>query len=159
MLITFITICNSEKLHRQAIPGGILVRRSAEVYPVAEQWMVIVVMRAPKPPPLGDWKDHAHRLLHDVTVQRSLPAVELRDLQLRLDRWQFTTPRLVELTILPAKESTSTTVTRPGRERRGLLDIIGKASNFLFGTATQEEVTAIQEGLSASIQQIRTIYH
>ena len=59
-----------------------------------------------------------------------------------------------ELTMLPA-----TLVNDVKKNKRGLIDGIGKLSHFLFGLATEEEVTAIREGLEAARRQVGTIYH
>ena len=100
--------------------------KTAEVYPVEEKWTVVVVMDTPPPPPISQLKSLAHTLLKDITVQKTLSTMQKAHLSSRLRQWRSVPSHFTELTMLPA------TLVYVKKNKRGLIDGIGKLSNFLF---------------------------
>ena len=146
-------------LTRTAVPSGVLLRKTADIYPADEKWTVAVVINAPTPPPLKRWKDEAYRLFYSGPIRNFIPNGEWNTLFKMVDNGNFEPLRLTHATILNATHSTGDSQGPASRVRRGLFDFIGDVSNALFGTATEEEVVALQDGIRAIAEQESAVYH
>ena len=137
------------------------MRKTADVYPVDEQRTVAVIVDAPSPPPLRRWKDEAYQLFYSKAIREFTPPGEWNQLFKLVDSWSFSPPHLTRLTILPTNHSSVTHRSQgpATRVKRGLLDIVGQISETLFGTATEEEVVALQSGLTEVARQEVTVFH
>ena len=137
------------------------MRKTADVYPVDEQWTVAVIVDAPSPPPLRRWKDEAYQLFYSKAIREFTPPGEWNQLFKLVDSWSFSPPRLARLTILPTNLSSVTHRSQgpATRVKRGLFNIVGQISETLFGTATEEEVVALQSGLTEVARQEVTVFH
>ena len=128
-------------LTRTAVPSGVLLRKTADIYPADEKWTVAVVINAPTPPPLRRWKDEAYSLFYSESIRKFTSRGEWSTLFKTVDNWNFAPLRLTHA-ILNTTCPTSDSQGPAARVKHGLFDFIGDVSNVLFGTATEEEVVA-----------------
>ena len=128
-------------LTRTAVPSGVLLRKTADIYPADEKWTVAVVINAPTPPLLRRWKDEAYGLFYSESIRKFTPRGEWSTLFKMVDNWNFAPLRLTHATILNATRPRSDSQGPAARVKRGLFTLIGDVSNVLFGTATEEEVS------------------
>ena len=143
----------------RTVPSGVLLRKTADIYPADEKWAVAIVINAPTPPPLKRWKDEAYHLFYSGPIRNFIPNGEWNTLFKMVDHWNFEPLRLTHATILNATRSTGDSQGPASRVRCGLFDFIGDVSNALFATATEEEVVALQDGIRAIAEQESAVYH
>ena len=146
-------------LTRTAVPSGVLIRKTADIYSADERWTVAVIVEAPTPPPLGRWKAEAYRLLYSPAIRPFISRDEGSALFKLIGSWNFQPLRLTYTSILNNTRAAGDSQGPAPRVKRDLFNVIGEVSHELFGTATEEEVVALQDGLRAVAGQESAVYH
>jgi uncharacterized protein YaaW (UPF0174 family) len=128
------------------IPEGVLVKKGLDVRGNALQWTVIIVIDDPRPA-------LAAEIEMEITALRSLlaslPPVLVH--HVHNSYWNSELDRAsTRLNLLYHLHQ---------RHKRGLFDFIGRISQDLFGTATQEEVSEIKEKVEENRDAVNGVVH
>lgn len=119
------------------LPDGLKIQVYSDVYMVQGEWTVLITIDEPRPPP--DFLRLVRQMKDAISSLRGAPAEYMKpyeaNWQARLDgiirecetprRWWRRQPSL--------------------RKRRGLINVVGSAMNYLFGVATGEQVEDLHE--------------
>lgn len=151
-LLTLVGLVISEeddRLVRTPLSSGILMKNKGPVEVVDEIWTIVVVTHQPLSPPADRLKREALRLLQKYGD--AFEPSELSSLKRRVAAWRVHAPALRTTMITSDGNAT--------RKRRGLINVAGEALNFLFGVATEEEVTVLQEAVKTARENDQILYH
>ena len=132
------------------IPDGLIVTKNENVRTVATEYEVLIVIQPPVwPPELTKAIARVRRRANDMTGPAMLTREDTSMWLKRLDRLKPT---------LDASDS-STNFRIVTRQKRGLINFVGKISKTLFGTATSEDVERIGRILQQSSKEQSKIVH
>ena len=133
---------------------GVWVERHGEVRTVSGLWRVLITLQPPRRPDTQAW---AGPLRASLRRAQAHTTVEDREI------WEYRLANLDARRDLPVDDPQApATVAAPtghgGRVKRGLLNFVGELSRVLFGTATSDEVHALQESIKR-LQDGMTVLH
>ena len=133
---------------------GVWVERHGEVRTVSGLWRVLITLQPPRRPDTQAW---AGPLRASLRRAQAHTTVEDREI------WEYRLANLDARRDLPVDvPQAPATVAAPtghgGRVKRGLLNFVGELSRVLFGTATSDEVHALQESIKR-LQDGMTVLH
>ena len=128
----------AEDLLPQAMKDGVLVLGGEELKTVRAHWVILVTLQAP---------------IYPEGLRAVLNALQYTQRQLKMQGtiqwgWAYRIERMTQVLNTEYQTGTSGATeddTQPRREKRGLVDGVGKVLNYLFGTATEEEIQAYSE--------------
>ena len=157
---------------------GILVEHVDNVKTIIGYWDVLVVLHEPIRPDITDWRNTLFEIIDNNTTDSiSLDEKMLWEAKINRLHWsrqlQLSNNELLEEPELlppttPAPRPTQRRQNRwkqnrwnhtRRRQRRGLINIVGKLSQALFGTATDSEVQDIKRVLKEMSATDDSLYH
>ena len=128
----------AEDLLPQEMKDGILVLGGEELKTVRAHWVIMVTLQAP---------------VYPEGLRAVLNALQYTQRQLKMQGtiqwgWAYRIERMTQVLSTEYMTGTGGVTSeneQPRREKRGLVDGVGKILNYLFGTATEEEIQAYSE--------------
>ena len=137
---------------------GVLVEEMGEVRTVAGQWTILIVIHPLARPETERWIQTL-----EAGISKAGAHLTASDRELWLHRMAALQPaREVPMDDVPenAHHDPMASPTDHGRRvRRGLFDFVGKLSQTLFGTATQEDLLVLQEAVKQTQAGMAVLHH
>ena len=117
-------------------------------------WRVLITLQPPRRPDTQAWAGPLRASLrraqaHTTVEDREIWEYRLANLDARRD---------LPVDVPPAPATVAAPTGHGGRVKRGLLNFVGELSRVLFGTATSDEVHALQESIKR-LQDGMTVLH
>ena len=130
---------------------GVWVERHGEVRTVSGLWRVLITLQPPRRPAwAGPLRASLRRAqVHTTVEDREIWEYRLANLDARRD---------LPVDVPQAPATVAAPTGHGGRVKRGLLNFVGELSRVLFGTATSDEVHALQESIKR-LQDGMTVLH
>ena len=126
---------------------GVLVNSQGEARTVSAVWQLVVLATPPARPPVDAWIASIHDCVDKLTASRWFDNV---------NHWDR------KLEIIQARVNQEPEVTQSvslSRRKRGLLNIVGSAASWLFGTVSQEQLDSVRDTLATNSLRSKALQH
>ena len=133
---------------------GVLIETVGTIRTINGLWTVVVTLHPPNKPDIGDWKNLIWTVLEDHSDVIAEEDGQIWVAQLNALS-KIDTDGLLDPIGLPDGH----VMTYQHRVKRGLLNIVGTLSKSLFGTATAEDVRALQHAVAEAQENTQNLYH
>ena len=140
----------------EPLKDGLLVRGGTPLRAQAATWKVVVILQTNLDSTILCQEIHLVKKAILETYMDGIPSSAITDWNRRLER--------LKIALDPCHDNETMTPHPTNdeegkRRKRGLLDVIGTAAHYLFGVATQMEVSEIKEAIEKTRKQSLVVAH
>lgn len=126
---------------------GVLVRDQGEVRTVSAVWQLVVLITPPIRPPVEKWFSQVREHVDKLTASRWYDNIHHWSMKLDVLHARLEQDPVEVLQVVAQ------------RPRRGLVNAVGVAASWLFGTVSQAQLNQVQDALSSNSLQTQALKH
>ena len=130
---------------------GVLVQQEGDIRAISGLWTVVVVIH---PPPKPDFNLWINQIVQDILTLKTKGQAGDDDFKVWMEHISFLQGNIRANGIYKTVHSP-----RNRRERRALFGFVSTISNYLFGTATQNQINVLTNAIKDSQHKIETLSH